>query len=78
MSWATEFKTTPGMSGLGKFVEQLKKDGISFQGLPIQQQQQQQQQSSSQVRIRLKEGVEVTTCHEKKKKKKKKKKVDHL
>jgi len=39
------------MSGLGKFVDQLKKDGISFQGLPIQQQQ------SSQAHVRFRSRI---------------------
>ena len=33
VSWANEFKGDSSMSGLLKFVEQLRKDGISFQGL---------------------------------------------
>lgn len=33
MSWANEFKSDSNMSGLLRFVDQLHKDGISFQGL---------------------------------------------
>ena len=33
VSWANEFKSESSMTGLLRFVEQLRKDGISFQGL---------------------------------------------
>lgn len=33
VSWANEFKGDSSMSALVRFVEQLRKDGISFQGL---------------------------------------------
>lgn len=34
VSWANEYKSESSMSGLGRFVEQLRKDGISFQQQP--------------------------------------------